>query len=74
MAIIIPYNHFHAFRLLQLMGILFYISLSIFPFPFLISTSLFIRLLSSSTFILQRYRRQGTRQTPEQALLAENFS
>ena len=27
-----------------------------------------------STFILQRYRRQGTRQTPEQVLLAENFS
>ena len=48
--------------------------LSILPFPFLISTSLFIRLLSSSTFILQRYRRQGTRQTPEQVLLAENFS
>ena len=48
--------------------------ISIFPFPFLISTSLFIRLLSSSTFILQRYRRQGTRQTPERALLAENFS
>ena len=27
-----------------------------------------------STFILQRYRRQGTRQTPECSLLAENFS
>ena len=27
-----------------------------------------------STFILQRYRRQGTRQTPECFLLAENFS
>ena len=48
--------------------------ISIFPFPFLVSTSLFIRLLSSSTFILQRYRRQGTRKTPEQVLLAENFS
>ena len=45
--------------------------LSIFPFPFLVSTSLFVRLLSSSTFILQRYRRQGTRQTPEQVLLTE---
>ena len=48
--------------------------LSILPFPFLISTSLFVRLLSSSTFILQRYCRQGTRKTPEQVLLAENFS
>ena len=48
--------------------------LSILPFPFLVSTSLFVRLLSSSTFILQRYRRQGTRQTPECSLLAENFS
>ena len=27
-----------------------------------------------STFILQRYRRQGTRQTPECSLLVENFS
>ena len=27
-----------------------------------------------STFILQRYRRPGTRQTPEQVLLTENFS
>ena len=27
-----------------------------------------------STFILQRYRRQGTRQTPECSLLTENFS
>ena len=50
MAIIIPCNHFHAFRLLQLMGILFYIFLSIFPFPFLISTSLFVRLRSSIDF------------------------
>ena len=45
--------------------------LSILPFPFLVSTSLFVRLLSSSTFILQRYRRQGTRKTPEQVLLTE---
>ena len=27
-----------------------------------------------STFILQRYRRQGIRKTPEQVLLTENFS
>ena len=44
MAIIILYNHFHAFRLLQPMGGAIYFSLSIFSFPFLISTSLFVRL------------------------------
>ena len=55
-------------------GVFLHLLLSILPFPFLVSTSLFVRLLSSSTFILQRYRRQGTRQTPECSLLAENFS
>ena len=59
MAIIIPCNHFHAFRLLQLMGIPFYISLSIFPFPFLISTSLFIRLRSSIDFYFAKVSQAG---------------
>ena len=31
-------------------------------------------LWSSSTFIVQRYRRQGTRQVPAESLLEENFS
>ena len=59
MAIIIPCNHFHAFRLLQLMGILFYIFLSIFPFPFLISTSLFVRLRSSIDFYSAKVSQAG---------------
>ena len=59
MAIIIPCNHFHAFRLLQLMGGLFYFSLSIFSFPFLISTSLFVRLLSSVDFYSAKVSQAG---------------
>ena len=59
MAIIIPCNHFHVFRLLQLMGILFYISLSIFPFPFLISTSLSVRLRSSIDFYSAKVSQAG---------------
>ena len=59
MAIIILCNHFHAFRLLQLMGGLFYFSLSIFSFPFLISTSLFVRLLSSVDFYSAKVSQAG---------------
>ena len=43
----------------QFMEILFYFSLSIFPFPFLISTSLFIRLLSSVDFYSAKVSQAG---------------
>ena len=43
----------------QFMEILFYFSLSIFPFLFLISTSLFVRLLSSIDFYFAKVSQAG---------------
>ena len=54
---------------------LFYIHLYLsFHFRFWFRPHFSFACCHPSTFILQRYRRQGTRQTPECFLLAENFS
>ena len=54
---------------------LFYIHLYLsFHFRFWFRPHFSFACCHPSTFILQRYRRQRTRQTPECSLLAENFS
>ena len=73
MSIIILRNHFHAFRLAiygnSILLFLIYFPISVSDFDLT-----FHPLVVIFAAILQRYRRQGIRQTPEQVLLTENFS
>ena len=61
----------HTLHLRCLFYIHFYLS---FHFRFWFRPHFSSACSHPSTFILQRYRRRGTRQTPECSLLAENFS
>ena len=69
------YTHGEQYICLTYLRYLFYIHLYLsFHFRFWFRPHFSSACSHLSTFILQRYRRQGTRKTPEQVLLTENFS